>query len=1418
MRYRVLTVFIILLTILSSVPYTAAEERSSDTLRIMSIDTGYFPTVRMFFRYTGTEEISGFEVFENGTKMNATIIQKFGSISPADIVFVFDDTGSMDDEIGTMKRNVNELVESLEGYGIRARYALVTFKDSPSLKLPFTTNVSLFTQRVSKLYASGGGDTPEDDLDAIAMALRLNYSRLSQKILILITDAPTHYAGDGSGYSDYTIHEIAEMLRKQGVLLIVVSPNFGSINPKNDVRELAVLTGGLWIDIHSADFGRILQKVIDSIGESYEIQYKTSLKPPGLRKVLLKVYLKNGTVLTAESEYMAPSFNVTPYVPPKPREEPAEAILRKLAEWFNESKTVINQTEPKGVWDYFIEKPYIPKLPEFSSSESNEVMKGIFDYMLEVNRLNKPALSDGDMRYLMDYISNVTSIVTMPNGTVVRQTGFGIYRVEVPGFDPFYVSLSSKSKTTVKHVTFFKKNLNVKVTAHGDMLTAYMPVNVRRFTLTVTLNYVRVSGFVNDYPVFDREFIFPLTDVSDMVLYDLGKALRIKFDKPILDGNLYGTLELEGGLYSPIGEVYATGDLISIDAPLTDLLNGLLGSIEIAPSIGYTIEKPNGDEFSADIAMSVPISDFQLGTHPKIFLYYTAYKVFDSDFLRKHYLYPKLVDNIEKLSWEARYNTYLSYGESNSFLPPDNELLQMLKNIEGPGWISHTSGSFISFDWDVSYGQSVSTNLLPLTSRDSRILYHAGIEGDVSLNLGGNDYLGYGVFIGPVKLGIGGTIQAKVGFSAPLLGLTVIDPPTNSSTLNNITVKLVNFTAEDLNDNGYFDGILLKFSVSGLPEGNYTVYSPLYSSNGTFLISGVNESVHGNTSSISVWIPGQYVYQTHYSGNVSVRIIVQNSGGALIYSGTASNRTFKLDYRLFDHVSLNATINTSKTKNGLVVTVRNIPPGVTVKPYLTKPGWFIELNSTNGSFFIDGMHIKKLGGRFSIVIELINKSTGVFLGSIAKNVSLDPTEFSSEYPWILNVRPTTVDYSPAVLVEVNVTRASNLSLRVTYGVGNYTKSTTAVFYNVPTGIKNLTVPLDPGVFIMTGSRMARIDEVVLQTNGLTTDSRIVNSTFTYDLLQRAYIFNATALPYPQGKGINVSFLILSHAGINSTVRIVLLSGNYTAVKYLILPKEDVLYNVSLLIPLNFSAISPKSIVEITVYDPSDVIVANERLRVNLSMFFPKVNFHCPATANTSSPVKFEDASIVSNGRIVKWIWNFGDGASGEGNVTSHWYTVPGNYTVTLTVWTKWGTKDSASKVIRVIDTTPPNLTVLKPVNGETGKSFIVRARASDNWGIRLIRIFVDGRSVKECTSALCNATIANLSAGNHTLTITAVDLAGNSVAKNFSVRVPQPKTSTPSETPSGQTDAGHGIRLPYTYAVIVITALVLGYVLLRRRG
>ncbi len=236
-----------------------------------------------------------------------------GSATPIDIVFVLDNTSSMSYTIDGVKESIAEFASTLEAHGVDAKFALVTYGDSALHPTPagyitsegfsdaysarpildFSTAAALSSILSTEVTADGGGDYPENPLDAIKWALKTNpttgvFTNLTwragaQKIFVILTDITGHQtseatfingsgdpvtdessAVDASSDNHCTTTALLQLanLKNFNAKVYAVSPNYETIQaPYADVRMLAdgfgegrttaeanlLSTGGQWI-------------------------------------------------------------------------------------------------------------------------------------------------------------------------------------------------------------------------------------------------------------------------------------------------------------------------------------------------------------------------------------------------------------------------------------------------------------------------------------------------------------------------------------------------------------------------------------------------------------------------------------------------------------------------------------------------------------------------------------------------------------------------------------------------------------------------------------------------------------------------------------------------------------------------------------------------------------------------------------------------------------------------------------------------------------------------------------------------------------------------------------------------------------------------------------------------------------------
>ena len=269
------------------------------------------------------------KVYEDGKLAKILDFRGQGQGRPVDIVFILDITESMQPYIDAVKQNVIDFARDLQANNRDYRLGLVTFEDyvvskdnDPPLpyKMKMTSDANEFTQWVGTLRAGGGGDIPEDQLDALAYASTFPFRPEAQGILIIVTDAPPHVAGDGSAHTqhdeaywdhhskdtdvtDLNGQQVADMLKKQGLTLYAVvpppfiAPEYALVVNETHGRSYNIVT-------EEARFNELVREIGHSIATEYSLTYRTPrpIEDGTDRNVELAIGY-NGASATAKTSY-----------------------------------------------------------------------------------------------------------------------------------------------------------------------------------------------------------------------------------------------------------------------------------------------------------------------------------------------------------------------------------------------------------------------------------------------------------------------------------------------------------------------------------------------------------------------------------------------------------------------------------------------------------------------------------------------------------------------------------------------------------------------------------------------------------------------------------------------------------------------------------------------------------------------------------------------------------------------------------------------------------------------------------------------------------------------------------------------------------------------------------------------------------
>ena len=131
-----------------------------------------------------------------------------------DLAFMIDVTGSMEDELRFVNREVADIVARVRAEVPEAsvRVGAVFYRDrndTPALqRIAFSGDVAGFARAMTSVHASGGGDYPEDMHAGLHQALAgLGWrSGNVARVLVAIADAPPKNYGTGFGHREAMLH------------------------------------------------------------------------------------------------------------------------------------------------------------------------------------------------------------------------------------------------------------------------------------------------------------------------------------------------------------------------------------------------------------------------------------------------------------------------------------------------------------------------------------------------------------------------------------------------------------------------------------------------------------------------------------------------------------------------------------------------------------------------------------------------------------------------------------------------------------------------------------------------------------------------------------------------------------------------------------------------------------------------------------------------------------------------------------------------------------------------------------------------------------------------------------------------------------------------------------------------------------
>lgn len=155
-------------------------------------------------------------------------------VGTADIVFLLDVSGSMEDEVNNVKNNIETFAQLIADQGVSARWSAITYSDFSDCAgdpreetktllngtSDWFTDVASYKNAIAGFTLAYGGDSPEVAIDAILHADTLSTRADARVFYILLTDDTYKMANH---YGVETIEEVVEKLNDKNVNASVIT-------------------------------------------------------------------------------------------------------------------------------------------------------------------------------------------------------------------------------------------------------------------------------------------------------------------------------------------------------------------------------------------------------------------------------------------------------------------------------------------------------------------------------------------------------------------------------------------------------------------------------------------------------------------------------------------------------------------------------------------------------------------------------------------------------------------------------------------------------------------------------------------------------------------------------------------------------------------------------------------------------------------------------------------------------------------------------------------------------------------------------------------------------------------------------------------------------------------------------------------
>jgi hypothetical protein len=259
---------------------------------------------------TGLDE-SNFIVVEDGCARPFTVTTSEGAIG-VDLVFIQDLSGSMGGAITGVRESVISFAEQLATRGLDIRIGSVGYSGPSTIPSTPAGSYSEYLGPVQDLatpaefqahvaaqwYASGGGDAPENGLEAIEYAHQnLSWRPGATRVMIMITDISQHWSGSGCGCSDQSLESIVDLIGSSTVVHVVAPADdyLRTYPPGMDPWLLADATGGVRLALGSGVLDLNALEIESVLAETIRLTFQSASTEAVPHDLRVRVTLPDGT-------------------------------------------------------------------------------------------------------------------------------------------------------------------------------------------------------------------------------------------------------------------------------------------------------------------------------------------------------------------------------------------------------------------------------------------------------------------------------------------------------------------------------------------------------------------------------------------------------------------------------------------------------------------------------------------------------------------------------------------------------------------------------------------------------------------------------------------------------------------------------------------------------------------------------------------------------------------------------------------------------------------------------------------------------------------------------------------------------------------------------------------------------------------